>query len=407
MSKSFIVNDSTTTFADNATSYFLLSGAIGAGTQAPRTTPIREAGVFSNLFTYVSANTTLVNSTFTLQKSLADTSVIVTYTSGQTGIKEDTSNTDSFANTDEAAYEGTVANDASGAKTITLEVIGIQFEPTDTSVCLTPMITALSASNSSAAQCFFLPNGVNVFNIIEANFKYRVRNSFTSSNFYAYVSSNASSSIVFTTRKNGAAGNQTVSFGATQTGGKEDITNTDSLVASDDFNSSIDGTGASSVTFTTTSTNNKNTSNQFIELGGTSAGVSVNFNVTTYFSVSGVLEPLTTEAKRQIYPRFDFTAKELISYVSVNTIATSATTVTLRDNGADSSVTVSYAAAETGLKNDTSNTATISSGTDEIDYKIVTPNTSGAITFRWIGMLGETAATASAVTRRRRIRKFF
>lgn len=403
MSKSLISEQFSQALNDNTTSYFSFVGSGLASTiESEVELPIRDGGVFSNLFAYVSANTTLVNTVITLRKSRADTAVTVTYASGETGIKEDTTHTDTFANTDEIDYAAVVANDASGSTTITLTCLGVQFAPTTTTDCVVSLgAVRNSADNSSSTTYYMLPSGGSlVFGGSEASSKYRVRTNFTSSNLFVNILTNArTTNTIIRTRKNGANGSQSITFSAGETGQKEDTSNTDTLVSGDDFNYSW-SMGASSEIMNPgiISTRCVSTSNIFPMLKGASNASAIAFNTTTYSGVGGKSTVSTTEATTQIYPRFDFVAKELVSYVSANTIATSASTITLRDNGADSAVTVSYAAAETGLKNDSTNTAQITSATDEINYKIVTPNTSGNLTITWIGILGDASLVSTVST---------
>lgn len=362
--------------------------------------PIREAGVFSNLYIYVKANTITDTTVITLRKSVADTALTVSYTSGETGIKEDTSNSVSFAATDEAAYKVDVPS-VVGTTNINFTMFGMKFTPTDTSKSVN-VFPAISLSGSFAANetNYRPPVNATSMTATEANAKYRVRASFTSSNLFVFVLSNSrTTDMTFKTRVNGANGNQSVTYTSGETGVKEDTSNTDSLVAGDDYNYSvITGNSAEAMTVNTTCTQLTGTASKFPLLAGRIGGASNNFNVTRYIPVHGELSGPFIEADAQIYPRFTFTAKELGAYVTVNTIATSPTTFTVRDNGADSAVVISYAAGETGLKNDSSNTAVITSGTDEVSYKIATPNTSGAITYTWIGMIGETASASNWVT---------
>jgi len=373
----------------------IITSSVG---EAPKSYAVRSSGTFSNFFSYVSSNTLSNTGTFTLRKSLADTSITVSYTSGETGIKEDTSNTASFSATDELDYSFVVA---SGGTSIVCRLLSVQFEPDNTSDCV--QIVGIAAANplSGASTSYYecINGSIATTANTEADVTYRARLAFTASNLYTYIHANSrTTDIICKTRKNAADGSQSVTYTSGQTGSKEDTSNTDSVSIGDDFCYVIvNSTGTETNTWTATSVQVKNTSGQFpLENGRSSASTSINFNTTVYLPASGNhVATTTTEAYTQVYPRFDFTAKELIANVTANTIATSATTIKLRDNGADSSLVLSYAAAETGLKNDTSNTATITSGSDEINYAIATPNTSGAFAFRWMGILGETAAAST------------
>jgi hypothetical protein len=106
--------------------------------------------------------------------------------------------------------------------------------------------------------------------------------------------------------------------------------------------------------------------------------------------VAGAAYNSATLASKEYLPRFDFTMRNFSAYVSANTIATSDTNFYIVDNGSNSAVTFAYSAAQTGVKTDTSNTVSITGGTDEIAYSVVAPNTSGAITIMTIAAEGDT-----------------
>lgn len=381
----------------DATTYFvgIISNAMSGFTaETSAEHPIRHAGTFRNAYVYVPTNTATVTSTITLRVNQADTALTVSYTADQTGIKEDTTNAVTVAATDEADWEITVPAEA-GTNTLTISTIKCQFTPTTTTDCIGLFGINASPSISAASQTIFVcptSAAINTTSNVETTFKWRARASFTVSNLYTFVTSNArTTDCVFSTRLNAAAGGQSVTYTSGQTGVKEDTTGTDSLVAGDDFNLQFTtSTGTGAIVFTKFNTITKNTSNIFPLLAGQgSSGSSVAFNVTTYTPVGGALEVSTTEANSQTYNRFPFLAKELGVMVVTNTIATSATTVTVRKNGADTAMTVSYDAAQTGMKLDSVNTV-IYNPTDTINYKVVTPNTSGAFNLRYISVLCDT-----------------
>lgn len=399
MSNALLVRGSQLGFVDGGT-YYLAPMGSGVGTVTVTgefEIPIRDAGTFSNLFAYATTNTASVNSTITLHKSRVDTALTVTYGSDQTGIKEDTANSVAFVATDEAQWEITVPAEA-GTNTLTLTLIGCQFAPSTVTDCMFFLGGNGLATISSASSTIYSPGGSASFGT-EVVSKVRARLAFTASDFSAYVTSNArTSDTTFTTRKNGAAGNQTFTYSAAQTGYKEDTSNTDSIAVGDDFNfANTTGTGTGNFVvrhFTCTAIN---TDGQFMLVSGHRAGASVVNGVTTYFGIAGGLDSnSTTEANYQIYPRFNFTAKEL--GVMVNTNGNGTLTITVRQNGESSGISVTYSAFQTGLKNDSVNTAEITLGTDEIDYELVT----GALTtcnITWMSVVGETTAVAGAAGR--------
>lgn len=392
---------------DNLTRYSGISGQlVMQATQSWTQTPIRDGGTFSKLFAYVSANTNTGNSTITLSKSLTATTLTVTYGSTQTGIKEDTSNSVLFANTDEANWIVFVPN-TGAATSCTFNLIACQFAPTTTTDCISFLaVNSSSTVANSAVTEYLVPSGDTVAEntATEANCKFRIRGTFISSDFYTNISTNArTSTTTFLTRKNGANGAQSVAYTSTQTGIKEDTSNSDSLAAGDDFCYAVTttGAGAQSLTFKHWSSSIISTNSEFIFLSGLTPGASIAANSTAYIPPSGdVASPSATEANVQAYPQFTFTAKEFGSFVTTNTSIVLSTVFTVRDNGANGNGTVTYTAGQTGLKNDSVNTDTITSGTDEIDYSILNNDLTGVTTVSWVGLVGVVSAAATATIHR-------
>lgn len=403
MSKSFLVSGNNgANFIDNASRFFPLCSNIVAFSSASRAdVAVRDAGTFSKLYIHVVTNTASVTSVITFQDSGADTAITVSVTSDATGIFEDTSNTAALIATDEASIKVTVPNEA-GTNNLTIDVAGVQFEPDTTTNTITfPAAAALTADFSTASTTeFMLMCGLFYYTSVEAIVKARIRKTFTSSDLYTLVQANArTTNTLFKTRKNGADGGQSITYGSGETNIKEDTSGSDSLAAGDDFNFSITtGTGTEIITPVKLSTSLINTSDFFVNYC-MSDGATVGTSTTTYARIGGGFVFDATEADTQIYPQFTFTASELLAYVASSASVVAGCTVTLRDNGADSALIVSYAAAETGLKNDTSNTAEITSGTDEINYKIVNSDAVGTVSFTWLGIHG--GAAAAATTKRR------
>lgn len=400
MSKSFLIGASSggTTQTDNLTRYYAptrISPAQTADDDASQM-PVRLAGVFANLFTYCASNTVSVNSTvITLQLNGAGTAVTVSYGSDQTGVKEDTTHTVSAAATDELNYEIVTPSEA-GTNTFTINIIKAEFTPTDTTKCWQLMGCVQSNGFSTDSTSFYMVplSNVNGSNTTETNAKYRIRQSVTSSNLYSHVVTNTrTTNVVVRSRVNAGNGNQLLTYTSTQTGVKEDTTNTDVLVIGNDFDYVVTTlTGGNTTTFTHISSQFISTgTNTFPLVAGGNGGQTVAFNNTNYLSITGGSpNPNATEANAECLPRFTFNAFEFEVLVTANTITTSPTTIAVRDNQATSSLSLSYNAAQTGLKNDSTNKVVFTSGTDEISYIIITPNTSGNFTFTWAGVLGST-----------------
>lgn len=404
MGASLVVRRIVNPINDALTRYFGIVGGSSPSLEVDAQLQVRQAGTASKLFSYVSTNTASVTSVLTMRKSGADTALTVSYTSDQTGVKEDTSNSVSYANTDEIDYQLVVPSEA-GTNTITFTALSFAFTPTATgdtvswvggtmnnSSFTTDSVTRFNCSGGGR-------DGVSAWTATEANAQWRVRGTFTVRDLFVNVQSNArTTDTVFRSRKNTADGNLTVTYTSGQTGIKEDTSNTDSVVAGDDHGFSMTtSTGGSAIVVSGLTAHVVSTAREFVVLAQDGAtGAVIAFNTTTYGGVGGYIEAAnglgTTEAHSQVLPQFNFTFKELATYVSANTILTSATTCTLRDNGADSALQTSYATLETGWKVDSSNQVAITGGSDEVAIKYATPNTAGSITFRTVCLIGVTAA---------------
>lgn len=382
--------------SDNTTRYFCIGGAASVhSTEAPAETTIKQAGIFKNLFTNVSANTINANSTVTLRKSTADTSITLTYTSLQTGIKEDTSNTSTFANTDTACFKIVASNDPGGANSITVELATIIFSPSLEETIWSKFIASTSSTTISTASAtrYGPPNGLcTISNSTEANVKYRCSFGFTLNNLYVYVATNSrTTDTTFGTRKNGGAGTQSVLYSSGQTGSKQDTSNADTFAEGDDLNYYVTtGTGTGILSIIQVSTCYSTTSNSFQLTAGRDTK-SVSFNTTLYCPISGNINNTpATEDLIQSYPSFNFVLCKMYMYSSANTIATSPTVITVRRNSSNSSITISYNAGQTGLKSDLTNSFDVIAGVDKINFSVVTPNTSGTFSFTWCGFNAQT-----------------
>ena len=361
-----------------------------ASTENNAVNPVRTAGTIKTLYTYVSSGPAMMTMIATLRKNNADTSLTVTYSTSQTGIKEDTvsGHNVSVITTDKISYG------FSGVSSTTFKVMGVQFQPTTGTVVVMIMCARGSVSTGTAQTTYNAVNGDFKVGTTEAPCKLSVGQTFTASNLYTSLSiNNWMGTTTFKSRVNGVDGAMSTSYTLSQTGIKEDTTNTDALSIGDDFNYALTlGSGSGTITaeFVQCVLTKSSVTNTFFPLMASSTeGVGVAFNTTTYCGCAGDLLFTTTEADTQIRPRFTFTAAQLGAYATANTIATSDSTVTVRDAGVDSIVTVSFSAAQTGLQTDNTNSTIISSAANFVNYKVVTPNTSGTLTLSYIGLLSK------------------
>lgn len=385
-------------FTDNNTLFTSLGGRLlgPAGSDAVTQVNVRDAGVFSNLYARVLTNTASVTSTITFRDSGADTSLTVSYTSDQTGIKEDTTNTATLTATDEACWEVTVPSEA-GTNTMTIGALACEFTPTTTTDCVTFFQDLGGAAATASTSSFWFPVGHGFVDggAESGGTSYTVTGSFVAQYLGANVSSNTrTTDTTIRTRVNQNNGNQLITYSSGQTGRKEDASNTDSLVSGDDYGYvCTTSTNTGTCTFNTTLSNLVSTNNEFILTGG--GGVAVGPSTTNYVYIGATSQGTTTESVAQVYPRFNFTLKNLGCYVSTNTNAASSCDVFVRDNGGDSAMTVSYAATQTGYKEDLTNTASITSGTDEMNYSVVNNDGAGTCTVSWLASIGFTETVSS------------
>lgn len=80
----------------------------------------------SKLYCYVSASTTSSDSTITLRHNNAATSVTLTYTAGETGLKSDTVNSESFSAGDTINLEVVNNSSGGGARDLTLQACSLE-----------------------------------------------------------------------------------------------------------------------------------------------------------------------------------------------------------------------------------------------------------------------------------------
>lgn len=380
------------TQAEALTRYWpVFGGPRASSTEPVCEMPIRDACTIKNLSTYLSANgVNAANSAvFTVRKSAADTSVTVSYSALQTGRKQDTANTASFADGDEIDVKCVTADPAGSGTTITLNSISVELEPTATATCLSPIGcfsvgTTFSTENATRYVGLF---GAYAPQTSEAQCECRAWRNATLRDFWVQVTANArGSTTTFHLRKNGADGAQSVAYTSLQTGLKEDSSNSDAVSPGDTFCAAFTTTtGTTTITIAHMGVWMASAEGLGMMVGGNSTGASFSSGATNYVPVGGnVSSGVTTEANAEHIPKSGLVAKDLQTYVSANTLNNDCV-VTLRDNGADSSLAVTYATGQTGWKIDSDETTLADA--DEFSAKVVTTAAgSGSITLHSVGI---------------------
>ena len=379
----FLVNDSTTGIANDY--YFPIGGnSIGGApetTEANIQTLVRNAGTLSKLLTNFN-NQGGDPVTLRSRKNGANGNLTVSYSTSETGVKEDTSNSDTIAAGDKINY----FLDCGATVAYGFNFISTIYDATTNTSQLLTLVGSTNVTTASTTWYGALNGGNTAAQTTEASVKFRIRKSETLAKLGVYVSANArTTNTIFKSRKNGADGALTLTFGSTVTGWLEDTSNSDTLVAGNDANYAyVTSTGTQTLTY-------KIIKSEAVSTSGDSPLIEAKNTVTTqaepltrYYNVSSILTAQTTESTCRVKVREAFTISELNILLTLNGI-TSASTLTLRKSGAAGNNTVSITASTAGLFNDTTHTDVLTS-TSEICYQLVTPAVSGTptLSMAWI-----------------------
>lgn len=207
-------------------------GNTQGGTEANNQARMRTAGTVRNLqFHVAQAKTSGTAQVCTVRKNGSATSLTVTGPNNSTGIFEDTTHSDTFADGDLMSVQ--VANQNFLQSSFSWVSATIDYAAAENEVG-----AQIFASLSFNASDRFFPIG-GVVTPITTEALNKLKHQFGGScrRLRAFMISNSfSSTLTIKLRKNGADGNQTVSITSGSTGWFEDTTNTDSFSASDDIN---------------------------------------------------------------------------------------------------------------------------------------------------------------------------
>lgn len=191
-----------------------------------------NGGTFKNLAVLVSANTRDADCTVTLQKGGVNQTLTVTIPTTTAGLFEDTTHTDAAVNGDLFSWNtvrpGTTGN-------CVVQYVAVDFETTDRTFYLSGFGTSAPVA---AATVFY---GISFSNTTsaaaESDSQSLARMSYTLTNLRVFTATNTiTADSTFKVRKNGADGNLTVTITASTSGAFEDVTHSDSAVASDLLN---------------------------------------------------------------------------------------------------------------------------------------------------------------------------
>jgi len=193
----------------------------------------------------------------------------------------------------------------------------------------------------------------------------RIRQSYTASNLWCNVTQ-VSGTCTLTARKNGGAGNLTISI--TTTGTKEDTTHTDSLVTGDlyAYQAVVSNSHNNNCTMQTVSV--------LLDDGGSNAplvgafGSGNGLGNSTFGTIMGFCSGDATEANTKILWRAAATLSRLRVYL-VSNAGSNTVTFRSRINGVNGNQSVTFGIATSGEQEDSTNSDTVAAG-DSVNFSV-------------------------------------
>src|SRR6266487_941783 len=202
----------------------------------------------------------------------------------------------------------------------------------------------------------------------ETNVQVMMRSPGVASKMFVQVTINTSSTITVTSRKNAAAGAQTVTVTNSTIGIFEDTTHTDTISAGEKWNYNTTVGGIVTLTINIIQMTFAATTNTVTKLVAANAGGFAYSVSTTSFTPlqSSFTQQGGTEANMKTRVEKAGTFKNI--YVNIITpTATTTQTAILRDNGADSAIVATTTANTSGFFEDTTHTLAVTVGHDYND----------------------------------------
>lgn len=234
----------------SAARYYKIGGSLGNQTGENEAAQQRfdVAGTLTDMTWYVTTNPRTTTTTARSRKNGADGNMTVAYTSGQTGLKEDTSNTDTVSAGDLLNWSWT---NGTGTGNIMTAYAQSTFINTNRETQL--LAGFVSTRTASATANYLCPvGGYDHTNTSEDAARVYLNLAGTLSKLYIGVSSNSyTGTATLTLRKNGVDTGLTVSITAGATGYIQDTTNSVTVADGDYITLSLVGGTANTMTFGT------------------------------------------------------------------------------------------------------------------------------------------------------------
>ena len=222
-----------TTFSSASTTNYIVTNGTSAVSSTEANLKVRQsvAGTYSKFFVYVSSNSRTTDTVFKVRKNGSDTSVSVTYTSGQTGLKEDTSNSFTVASGDDVNYAITTST---GTENIIYNIVGIHFT---TSVYTGTVVSGQNETINANVTSFIVAGGATGVTPTEAASQRKIRQSYLLvNNLHVYVSANTvSANSTVTLRINGVDSALVATITSNTTGLFSNTSNTVLVGSNDDI----------------------------------------------------------------------------------------------------------------------------------------------------------------------------
>lgn len=335
-------------------------------TEALHTSAFDAAGTISLLTLIVSANTYSISKTVVLRINGADGNSSITVGAGVTGQFQDAINSDAIAAGDDVCLR--LAPNFQ-LQAWTLQSVSCKFAATGATAnvwAAAQFVTGETINHGNASTTRYIPlRGVGdlngFFNATESNARKKVKTAGTFSRLQTYLTTNSlTNNATIRFRTDGANGNQTLTILAGVTGLYEDTVNTDAVVVGNDVNASCT-TGAGTVSGTMGSLSSAFTSGAtgWDMRWAATRTASYSFTVgANYLSFSGDRSTGTTEATLQTRLPRQCYAHKLVARITANS-GGSGSTIALRDDGADTALTLTIPVNTTGDFEDGSNVVSI------------------------------------------------
>lgn len=346
-----------------------------------------DSYTLKNLFVRVITNSLDGSTTVRSRKNAVNGNQSVSINAEATGTFQDTTNTDELVDGDLFNYQ-LVAGGTTGAVEISILSLCLQSSNN------TPILGGYSHQGIGPNLTYYFPiGGGQLANLEESKAQYTFRVSATLSNLRGYFWINSiTDSSTFRIRVNGENGNQVLSIPASTTGAFEDTINTDSIVSGDNVNCQK-VTGSSGTLLEATIYQIKSTSEGRQVILSRPSLTTFTRNVTRYSTIEGMCPPdHTVESDAQVITEIAFVAKNMFVSIGSSNV-NDVTTISLRQNGANSDLLVSIPASTTGTFEDLD--TVLVSVNDLLNYMALATGTSGFMQINFIGF--EQAQPAAAV----------